>query len=70
MPKNIFSKFGFFALLFLRFSLALGQPIINFSDTTSLKSILVCAFGYRSSDDLNSSLKKVRKSHDELFVLV
>jgi len=36
----------------------------------NLKSILVCAFGYRSSDDLNSSLKKVRKSHDELFVLV
>jgi len=36
----------------------------------NLKSILVCAFGYRSSDDLNSSLKKVRKSQDELFVLV
>ena len=34
MPKNIYLKFGFFALLFLRFSLALGQPIINFSDTT------------------------------------
>ena len=35
----------------------------------NLKSILVCAFGYRSSDDLNSSLKKVRKSQDELFTL-
>ena len=33
----------------------------------NLKSILVCAFGYRSSDDLNSSLLKVRKSHNDLF---
>jgi nitroreductase len=36
----------------------------------NLKSILVCAFGYRSTDDSNSSLKKVRKSQDELFALL
>ena len=36
----------------------------------NLKSILVCAFGYRSTDDTNSSLKKVRKSQDELFALL
>jgi nitroreductase len=39
----------------------LGLPDQN------LKSILVCAFGYRSIDDANSSLKKVRKSHNDLF---
>ena len=33
----------------------------------NLKSIIVCAFGYRSIDDTNSSLKKVRKSHNDLF---
>ena len=36
----------------------------------NLKSILVCAFGYRSSDDLNSSLLKVRKSHNDLFYTI
>ena len=36
----------------------------------NLKSILVCAFGYRSIDDTNSSLKKVRKSHDDLFYTI
>jgi len=36
----------------------------------NLKSILVCAFGYRSSDDLNSSLLKVRKSQNDLFYTI
>ena len=36
----------------------------------NLKSILVCAFGYRSSDDLNASLAKVRKSSDDLFLFI
>ena len=36
----------------------------------NLKSILVCAFGYRSNDDLNSSLLKVRKSHNDLFYTI
>jgi nitroreductase len=36
----------------------------------NLKSILVCAFGYRSIDDVNSSLLKVRKSHNDLFYTI
>ena len=36
----------------------------------NFKSILVCAFGYRSSDDTNSSLKKVRKSQNDLFTSI
>ena len=36
----------------------------------NLKSILVCAFGYRSIDDANSSLLKVRKSHNDLFYTI
>ena len=36
----------------------------------NLKSIVVCAFGYRSSDDLNSSLLKVRKSQNDLFYTI
>ena len=36
----------------------------------NLKSILVCAFGYRSSDDTNSSLLKVRKSQNDLFTSI
>jgi nitroreductase len=36
----------------------------------NLKSILVCAFGYRSNDDLNSSLLKVRKSQNDLFTSI
>ena len=36
----------------------------------NLKSILVCAFGYRSSDDANSSLLKVRKSQNDLFYTI
>ena len=54
MPKNIFSKFGFFALLFLRFSLALGQPIINFSDTTIKNTeFILSPFSLINSDTIN-----------------
>lgn len=34
----------------------------------NLKSILVCAFGYRSSEDGNAVLVKVRKSSGDLFI--
>ena len=54
MPKNIFLKFGFFALLFLRFSLALGQPIINFSDTTIKNTeFILSPFSLINSDTIN-----------------
>ena len=54
MLNNIFLKFGFFALLFLRFSLALGQPIINFSDT-SIKNteFILGLFSLINSDTIN-----------------
>ena len=54
MLNNIFLKFGFFALLFLRFSLALGQPIINFSDTTIKNTeFILSPFSLINSDTIN-----------------
>ena len=45
------------------------NEVLGFEEQ-NLKSILVCAFGYRSSDDLNASLAKVRKSSDDLFLFI
>ena len=54
MLNNKFLKFGSFTILFLRFSLALGQPIINFSDTTIKNTeFILSPFLLINSDTIN-----------------
>lgn len=54
MQKNLFLKFEFFTILFLRFSLAFGQPIINFSDTTIKNTeFILSPFSLINSDTIN-----------------